>query len=182
MQPEQSPNQITALVEQPQAVTEMQQVESVEALPIQWQAPEYAQERRSPWWFIGFWAVTILLIIAAIFLVRSITFAILIPAMAAALMIYSHRPPRVLNYVLSSKGIFINEKLHPLSEFKSFGVMRDEAILSMMLIPVQRFRPGLTVHFPEEVGEAIVDFLGSRIPMQDIKLDAFDRIIRTLRI
>ena len=26
-----------------------------EQQPIQWQAPEYLQEHRSPWWFIIFW-------------------------------------------------------------------------------------------------------------------------------
>ena len=180
------PEQVTDPAEQqfaPGATEPVEQISAVpEVQPIQWQAPEYVQERRSPWWFIGFWIVTILLMVVAIFLIRSVTFAILIPAMAAALMIYSHRPPRMLNYVLSSKGVYINEKLHPLTEFKSFGIMREEALPSLMLLPVQRFRPGLTVHFPAEVGESIVDMLGSRIPMQEITLDVFDRIIRKLHI
>src|SRR6476646_4679228 len=102
--------------------------------PIQWQAPEYVQERRSPWWFIGFWAVAVVLMALAAFIIRSWSFAILVPAMAAALMIYSHRPPRMLNYVLSEKGLYINEKLHPISEFRSFGIMKDESIPSLMLI------------------------------------------------
>jgi hypothetical protein len=150
--------------------------------PIQWQAPEYIQERRSPWWFIAFWVVTITLIAVAAFVIQSWSFAILVPAMAAALMIYSHRPPQMLSYVLSSKGIYINEKLHPMSEFRSFGILKDESLPSLMLIPVKRFRPGLTVHFPHESGEAIVDFLGQRIPMKELQLDALDKIVRKLRI
>lgn len=150
--------------------------------PIQWQAPEYVQERRSPWWFIIFWVVTIVMMAVAIFVMQSISFAILVPAMAAALMIYSHRPPRMLNYVLSSKGVYINEKLHPMGEFRSFGVLEDESIPSLMLIPTKRFRPGLTLHFPQEYGEAIVDVLGSRLPMKELKLDLFDQLIRKLHI
>lgn len=182
MQPEQPTEQVAGPIEQTQVPPEAQPIELPETQPIQWQAPEYVQERRSPWWFIGFWAVAILLMLAAIFVIRSLSFAVLVPAMAAALMIYSHRPPRMLTYVLSTKGIYINEKLHPLTEFKSFGIMRDESIPSVMLLPVQRFRPGLTVHFPVEAGEAIVDMLGQRIPMQEIRLDAFDKIIRKLHI
>jgi hypothetical protein len=150
--------------------------------PIQWQSPEYVQEQRSPWWFIGFWAAAVLLMVLAAFVIRSWSFALLVPAMAAALMIYSHRPPRTLTYILSEKGLYINEKLHPLGEFRSFGVVREESIPSLMLIPVKRFRPGLTVHFPAESGEAIVDMLGSRIPMQDLRLDVFDRVIRRLHL
>jgi len=153
-----------------------------ESQPIQWQAPEYVQGRRPPWWFIGFWVVALLLMLLAILVIRSWSFAILIPAMAAALMIYSHRPPRILNYVLSGKGLYINEKLHSLSEFRSFGVLKEESVPSLMLIPVKRFRPALTVHFPVETGEAIVDLLGSRIPMQELSLDVFDKIIRKLHI
>jgi hypothetical protein len=153
-----------------------------DAEPVQWQAPEYIQEPRSPWWFIAFWFIAALLMVFAAFVLHSWSFAILVPAMAAALMIYSHRPPRMLNYVLSSKGIYINEKLHPMAEFRSFGIVKDETIPSLMLIPVKRFRPGLTVHFPVELGETLVDMLGSRIPMQDLQLDAFDRIIRKLHI
>ncbi len=153
-----------------------------EQQPIQWQAPEYIQDHRSPWWFISFWAVVVVFMVIAVVLIRSWSFAILIPAMAAALTIYSHRPPRQMSYVLSDKGLYINEKLHPMAEFKSFGVMREEAWPSVMLIPVKRFRPGLTVHFPVEAGEAIVDMLGSRIPMQDIKLDFFDKLIRQLHL
>jgi len=150
--------------------------------PVQWQAPEYVQERRSPWWFIGFWVVTALLMAVAFFILQSWSFAILVPAMAAALMIYSHRPPRMLNYVLSAKGIYINDQLHPMGSFKSFGVLREESIPSLMLIPTKRFRPGLTVYFPVELGEAIVDLLGQRLPMQELRLDAIDRIVRKLHI
>lgn len=170
------------IVEQPPAQTPAETAEFVGEQPLQWEAPEYVQERRSPWWFIGFWVVVALLMAAALLLIQSITFAILIPVMAAALMLYSHRPPHVLGYVLSSKGLYINEKLHPIEEFRSFGVDPEDSLPGLMLLPVKRFRPALTVHFPQEMGEQIVDFLGARIPMQEVKLDAFDRIIKKLHI
>jgi len=184
MQPEQPINQPAPApqADVPPQMAVTQTTDLPEAQPIQWQAPEYVQERRSPWWFIGFWAVTLVLMLLAVLVIRSWSFAILIPAMAAALMIYSHRPPRMLTYVLSGKGLYINEKLHPMTEFRSFGVLREEAVPSLMLIPVKRFRPALTVHFPVETGEAIVDLLGSRIPMQELNLDVFDKVIRKLHI
>jgi hypothetical protein len=185
MQPEQ-PTTTQPVAPQAPAAPQMVVTDNTTALPeaqpIQWQAPEYVQERRSPWWFIGFWVVTLVLMLVAVLVIRSWSFAILVPAMAAALMIYSHRPPRMLNYVLSAKGLYINEKLHPLGEFRSFGILKEESIPSLMLIPVKRFRPALTVHFPLETGEAIVDLLGSRIPMQELRLDVFDKVIRKLHI
>lgn len=157
-------------------------LEPAEQGSIQWQSPEYLQDRRSPWWFVGFWIITIVLMIIALLLIKSWSFAILIPAMAASLTIYSHRPPRIVTYVLTSKGIYINERLHSIVSFKSFGVSREESLPSIVLIPTKRFRPAVTIYFPLEVGEQLVDTLGTRIPMQEVKLDFFDQLIKQLRL
>jgi hypothetical protein len=97
-------------------------------------------------------------------------------------VVYSRRPPRVMDYALSDKGLFVNDTLHGFAEFKGFGVIHDGNEYSVMLIPVRRFQPGISVYFPEESGEAIVDILGTRLPMQPLKLDAFDKIVRALRL
>lgn len=167
---------------QPQVETETQTVAPDTAQPIHWQANEYIHHDRSPLWFIIFSVVIIALILLAIFVLNSITFAILVPVMAAALIVYTRRPPRVLDYTLSSKGLFINDQLYPFSEFKSFGVVKDGAEYSVMLIPVKRFHLGVSVYFPNEAGEEIVDMLGARLPMRDLDLDLLDRITRKLRI
>jgi hypothetical protein len=51
-----------------------------------------------------------------------------------------------------------------------------------MLLPTKRFKPGVSVYFPEEAGEAIVDMLGARLPMQEFHLDIIDKLVRKLRI
>jgi hypothetical protein len=38
----------------------------------------------------------------------------------------------------------------------------------------------LAIYFPQEYGEAIVDLLGARLPMHDVKPDFFDKIIHSL--
>lgn len=150
--------------------------------PVHWQAPEYHHQEKNMGWFVAFGIVVVALTAAAIFLIQSWTFAILIPVMAAALVVYSRRPPRVMDYALSDKGLFVNDTLHGFAEFKGFGVIHDGNEYSVMLIPVRRFQPGISVYFPKESGEPIVDILGTRLPMQPLKLDAFDKIVRALRL
>ncbi len=150
--------------------------------PVRWQAHEYIHQEKNTLWFVLFGIVVIALILLAIFVIQSITFAILIPVMAAALLVYSHRPPRMLNYTLSRQGLHINDRLYPFTDFKGFGVIRDGSEYSVMLIPVKRFLPGVSVYFPEEAGEAIVDMLGARLPMQELHLDFVDKLVRKLRI
>lgn len=150
--------------------------------PIHWQANEYIHHDKSSGWYVLFGIVIAILTALAIFIVQSITFAILVPVMGAALLVYTKRPPRVLDYTLSSKGLYINDQLYAFSEFKCFGIIKDGAEYSIMLIPVKRFRLGVSVYFPEEAGEAIVDMLGVRLPIKELSLDFIDQVTRKLRI
>ncbi len=149
---------------------------------VHWQAHEYIHHDKNAGWFVVFAIVVIILTAAAIFLMQSITFAILVPVMAAALLVYTHRPPRLIDYTLSRQGLHVNDQLYPFTDFKSFGVVHDGTNYFIMLIPVKRFRLGVSVYFPEDSGEAIVDMLGARLPMEELHLDAVDRLIRKLRI
>lgn len=149
---------------------------------VRWQATEYIHREKNLPWYMVFGVIVIVLILLAIFLLQSITFAILIPVMAAAVVIYSLRPPAVINYTLSRKGLHINDHLHHFEEFKEFGLIRGDDEYSVLLVPRKRFLPGVSVYFPEDAGEAIVDMLAARLPMHEIKLDPIDRLTRFLRI
>lgn len=149
---------------------------------VQWQATEYIQHDKNALWFVAFVAVTLVLMAIAIFAIRSWTFAVLVPVMAVALLTYTQRPPRLMSYSLSRKGLHVNDHLYPFVEFKAFGVIHDGDEYSIMLVPTKRFRPGVSVYFPENVGERLVDMLGTRLPMRDLHLDFVDRLLRKLRI
>jgi hypothetical protein len=103
--------------------------------------------------------------------------------MSVALVIYIRRPARTIQYTLSGRqGLYIGEQLHHLSDFRAFGLIEDGDHHSIMLIPVKRFSPGVSVYFPEEAGEQIVDILGQRLPMETLKLDLIDILVRKLRL
>lgn len=149
--------------------------------PIRWQAHEYIHHERDIWWFIIFGIVVVAFMAAAIYL-QAWTFVALIPVMAVAIIVYVRRPPQLLDYTLSGQGLYINDKLYPFAEYKAFGIIQDGNEHSIMLIPIERFKPGVSVYFPEDIGESIVDLLGARLPMRELHLDALDRILRKLRL
>jgi hypothetical protein len=163
------------------AVPDSAVVEANEAV-IQWQATEYIQHDRSARWFTVLALITLALIAVALFLMQSVSFAILVPVMAAALVIYVRRPPGVIDYIVSRKGIHINDKLHTYEEFRSFGVLSHDGVHSIVLVPRKRFQLSQTMYFPEEVGEGLVDMLVARLPMNEVKLDAIDRFLARMRL
>ncbi len=150
--------------------------------PFSWQAPEGEQAQRDKTWYVLFTVVVLILIVLAIFVFKSLTFALLIPVMAAAVVLLSTKPPRVINYAISPKGVYVADKLYDFSEFRAFGVVVDEKLSSAILLPVRRFSPGLTIYFTPADGEQVVDMLGARLPMQEIKPDALDKFIRMIRL
>jgi len=151
--------------------------------PVTWTAQEYVHMERSPIWFIIFVVVVLGLIAVDIFLLQSWTFSALVIVMAVALIIYIRRPPRMLTYALSpAQGLYVGERLYHFDEFKSFGLIQDGPHYSILLIPRKRFAPGVSVFFPDDAGERIVDILGQRLPMENLKLDVVDVIVRKLRL
>jgi len=158
-------------------------VDLVKNPPITWTAEEYVHSERGGWWFVLFVLVVVGLIAVSVFVLRSWSFSVLIAVMAAALIVYIRRPPRTLTYALSvTQGLYVGERLYPFEEFRAFGLIQDGAHYSVMLIPRKRFASGVSVFFPNEAGERIVDILGQRLPMETLKLDIVDTIVRKLRL
>ena len=155
----------------------------IDNAPVHWSASEYIHEEKNGIWFFLFAIIALAFIAADIFLFKSYTFSVLVVVMAVAVVIYSRRPPRVVEYTLSGdQGLYVGDVLYHFSEFKAFGLITDDQHNSIMLIPIKRFSPGVSVYFPSEVGEEIVDILGARLPMEPLKLDIIDIIVRKLRL
>ncbi|MFZ1301912.1 MAG: hypothetical protein WAQ27_05070 [Candidatus Microsaccharimonas sp.] len=151
--------------------------------PVTWSAQEYVHLDKSPIWFILFVLIVLALVAADIFFLKSWTFSALVIVMAVAVIVYIRRPPRVLTYALSpAQGLYVGERLYHLDDFRAFGIIKDGEHHSIMLIPRKRFAAGVSVYFPEEAGERIVDILGQRLPMEELKLDVVDIVVRKLRL
>lgn len=151
--------------------------------PITWSAQEYVHIDKGPWWFIIFAAVVIGFIALDVLLLHAYTLSLLVIVMAIAVIIYIRRPPRALTYALSPlQGLYVGEQLYTFDQFKAFGLIQDGEHHSIMLIPRKRFAPGVSVYFPDEAGERIVDILGQQLPMENLKLDLVDVVVRKLRL
>ncbi|MBI3494694.1 hypothetical protein HY004_01780 [Candidatus Saccharibacteria bacterium] len=149
--------------------------------PVSWEASESIDHQHDGTWFAGMLLVVIVLIGISVWL-QLWTFTALIVIMAIALAIYTRRPPRVLRYSLSSNGLHIGEQFRGFDEFKSFGVLQEGNLFSVMLIPTKRFGQSLTIYFGEGEGERIVDILGAYLPMEELELDVMDGLLRRLRL
>ena len=174
-----------AIAAQPETAQPEVQPPVLEDIPVTWTAQEYVHGEKNALWYILFGVITLGLIAVDIFFIQTFlyTFSLLVVVMAITIIVYSRRPPRMLTYALSgAQGLYVGEKLYHLNDFKGFGLINDQGHHSILLIPRKRFALGVSVFFPEEAGEQIVDILGKRLPMENLKLDAIDTIVRKLRL
>lgn len=149
---------------------------------LRWNGTEYLHQERSVLWYVVVAIVAIAFIIIALWWFQSVTFAILVPVMLVALVIYVRRPPTTLHYILSRKGLHVDDRLFPYAQFKSFSIVEHNGHHSVALIPRKRFQIGQTIYFPEEIGEQLVDMLAARLPMKEIKVDLVDRLLARLHL
>lgn len=148
---------------------------------ISWEAEEYVIRDKNSWWYVGFGAFVIVLCAIAV-LLQWWTFLIVILLGSVALILYIVRPPRMIHYSLTKKGLSEDKIFHSFDDFKSFGFLRENGHFAIVLTPRKRFSLRITVYFPESQGEVIIDALGLRLPMEEVHMDFLDRLIKFLRI
>ena len=148
---------------------------------VNWEANEYIEYKKNGGWYFVLFLIVVALCALAIW-VQQWTFLALIIVAAIALLTYTLRKPRKLHYSLSEKGLSEGNNLYQFSQFKSFGVLNEGKTYSIILVPKKRFSMRVRVFFPETEGEQIVDVFGARLPMEPVKLDMLDKLVRFLRI
>ncbi len=149
--------------------------------PVSWEAEEYIVKGHNFLWYLGLFVIGGLLATLAI-LFNSISFLILIIVSIITILFFTFRPPRKIKYTLDKDGLREGKLLHPYSNFRAFGILKEENHYSAVLIPKKRLSLAVKVYFPGGSGEAIVDALGARLPMEEVKLDFLDKIVNFLRI
>ena len=156
-------------------------MDKAKSAPVSWEAQEYISRDKSKGWYVALIFVGLALTALAVWL-GWWSFAALIIVSVLALIVYSVRPPRMLKYTMQAKGLKEGNRTYDFANFKAFGVLNDGGNYAIVLTPRKRFSPRVWVYFPEKQGEAIVDAFGAKLPMENVKLDALDRLVRTLRI
>ena len=147
---------------------------------ISWQASEYIHHDKRTAWHLGLFAIIAVLVAVAVVTHEWLSIGVFI-AMAAALVVYGNKQPRVLNYAITASGITIGTKDYPFESFKSFSVIQDVAWHVIDLEPTKRFMPRLSILFDDTQRDAIVGALAAHLPEEDRLPDPIERLARYLK-
>ncbi|HSH56126.1 MAG TPA: hypothetical protein VK983_04885 [Candidatus Limnocylindrales bacterium] len=148
---------------------------------ISWTASEFIAHSKSASWYIGLGAGALVLA----FFIYAITFDLvssLVILIGAGLFgVSASRQPRQLDYGLSTQGISIGARIYPYKDFRSFSVVDEGAFSSIVLMPLKRFAPPLSIYYHPDDEHHIVEALSYHLPMQEHKHDLTESLMRKIR-
>lgn len=148
---------------------------------VTWTASEYIAHEKNGSWYVLL-GLAVFGFAGAVYLITDeVVSTVVILIMGAAFGSFAARKPQELNYVLDNTALSIGGKPYPYAHFKSFTVIDEGAISSIMLMPLKRFMPPLSVYYDPSDEDKITDALAAYLPYEDRKQDPVDRLMRKVR-
>ncbi len=148
---------------------------------VHWTASEYIDHKKSALWYVALVLATIF-VSGIIYLIgRDVLTVVALVVVATSFGFFASRPPQTLNYVIERRGIVIGDKLYPYSILRTFSIQPERGFSSLQLIPLKRFMPAISVYYPPDQEEKIVNALNSYLPHEQRKPDPIDRLMRHIR-
>lgn len=142
-----------------------------------WNASEFAFIKTKPAWFLIVIVLAVVAVGVLIFLRQWLTIPLVV-VIAAALVVYARKEPRVLNYTLTNRGLHINDRLYPYDSFRSFWLANDYHQTVFELEPTARLMPMLSLPSSDENHELIEQTLEEHLPRSTPKNDWVDKLFR----
>lgn len=148
---------------------------------IAWTASEYVSHAKSTVWYIQLSLITAVAMGIGYLITRDPVVVGTLAVVAIIFGVAAARKPRVLNYGLDARGIQIGQKIYPYGLFKSFSVIQEGPIRSIFLMPLKRFNPPMSLYYPPEGEQRIIQTISNHLAQEAREQDAIDRFMHKIR-
>ena len=148
---------------------------------ITWTASEYIAHDKSSGWYVSVGLGSSVLALLIYLLTHDSLSTGIVIVVGILFGVIAARQPRTLPYAVDQAGVTIGQKFYPYTDFKSFAVMEEDAIYSILLLPMKRFMPGVSLYYPPDQEEDILNVLSDFLPHEPRTADVVDRLARKLR-
>lgn len=146
---------------------------------IEWSCLEHEPRVRGPYWFLFPLAGATLAMIYSI-VAGNYLFLIFIVLACITVMLYARKAPRLVWFSISSKGIGVEQKLHPYARLKSFTIFEHLAIPEVSFETDSYLMPHLSLPLGDMRPSSIRNALLQYLPEQKREEPATDQITRML--
>jgi hypothetical protein len=149
--------------------------------PLAWTSSGAVSGQKSKSWYAGL-LVGAVAIAALVYLISKDTVSAGAVVLAAVLFgAFSIKKPHAVHYVIDNIGITVGQKHFIFTQFRSFSVVDEGNHTSIVLSPLKRFSPLLSLSYDPQLQEQIVGLLAEHLPVEAHKKDAFDKITSSIK-
>lgn len=149
--------------------------------PVTWTASEFIAHHKDASWYAMLFGGFIVLAGLVYFSTKDELSIIFIAVALILFVIIGARKPQQRTYSVDNRGVTIDHKFYSYDSFKSFAILNEGAIGSVVFMPLQRFTPELTIYFAPDDGERILDVLAASLPNDQRREKAVDRLMKRMR-
>lgn len=148
---------------------------------VRWTASEYVDHAKGPAWFALMGIGLFILVGLVYFVIKDVLAAVLVGFAGITFGIFAGRRPQVLQYSISPQGITIGQRTHSFAEFKSFSLTENGPLPAVLLMPLRRFLPPITIFYDPREEDKIIDALADYLPHEEREPDIVDRLMSKIR-
>lgn len=150
---------------------------------ISWTASEYIAHEKSASWYGGL-VLGATALSALLYLITRDWVSVGVVAFGTLMLaVYGAHKPRQLAYQIDPSGISVGKRHFDFDQFRTFSVVPEDEgnFASIMLMPLRRFAPPLSIYYAPKDEERILTVLSDRLPFENKGLDMTDRLMRKIR-
>ena len=149
---------------------------------VSWTASEFIEHQRGAGWYAMLFIVTIAVAAGIYFIIHDYFAAGVIVILGIITGVYAGHKPGQTTYEVNRSNLKIGEKTFAYSNFKSFSVIRDGALVSLNLNPLKRFGLTASAYLDPKDEAKVTDIIGQYLPLEDRDVDLFEALTRRLKL
>lgn len=148
---------------------------------VTWTASEYiAHDKNAGWYLLAILAAIVLAGFVYLITRDAVSPAVVV-VLGVAFAVFGARKPQVLEYSISSAGVQIGQKLYPFGLFRTFSIIEEDAVRSILLMPLQRFNLPISIYFDPSDEQKIIEALSAHLPHEERRMSPVDNLMRKIR-
>jgi hypothetical protein len=147
---------------------------------VQWQAREFEKRNKNAKWFLSV-AFGALIFITISLMMQNFIFAFLLILIVFTLFIYALKDPRLINFKIDEEGIWIDEKLYPFEELKSFWVFCRPPVKELSLHSKKWLLPFIKIPLGQQDCAEIRELLTQVLPEEKQEESTLDNVAKFLK-
>lgn len=146
---------------------------------LTWKAPEFEYHEKGKLWFIIGGSIVVLLVLYAL-LSKNILFLLIIAFAVFSVLSYSFKKPRILRFVITSRGIKIGKTMYNFEYLKSFWIF-ESPIEELSLRSKKSFMPYIYIPLENQDVNEVSEILEQYLPKREQERPLIDNFIRMLK-